>query len=147
MYDIEGKYSKLMKIADKKVPKLQKHDKQKRYSNICAATWGAKTIINNCADDEREMLKNRITGEKEAAERVKNVFELINTVIAALALLMSTIAMAVKNSDFKLNHEEVVAIIMPVAILVVIYILIYALCGIRQSKIIKKSNFLLKLFR
>lgn len=140
MYDIEGKYKKLMIIANGKVPLLKRNDKQKKIQGMNDKVFAAERIIVNCQKDEKRMLRYKVIESLGVAERMKSIFDVMNICIAGLTLLASVIGTK------ELPDEQWIIVLRTIAIAVIAYALIILGCVIHQNKEIKSNRFLLQLF-
>ncbi len=140
MYDIEGKYKKLMIIANGKVPLLKRNDKQKKIQGMNDKVFAAERIIVNCQKDEKRMLRYKVIESLGVAERMKSIFDVMNICIAGLTLLASVIGTK------ELPDEQWIIVLRTIAIAVIAYALIILGCVIHQNKEIKNNRFLLQLF-
>lgn len=140
MYDIEGKYKKLMILANGKVPLLKRNDKQKKIQGMNDKVFAAERIIVNCQKDEKRMLRYKVIESLGVAERMKSIFDVMNICIAGLTLLASVIGTK------ELPDEQWIIVLRTIAIAVIAYALIILGCVIHQNKEIKNNRFLLQLF-
>lgn len=140
MYDIEGKYKKLMIIANGKVPLLKRNDKQKKIQGMNDKVFAAERIIVNCQKDEKRMLRYKVIESLGVAERMKSIFDVMNICIAGVTLLASVIGTK------ELPDEQWIIVLRTIAIAVIAYALIILGCVIHQNKEIKNNRFLLQLF-
>lgn len=146
MYDIEGKYKNLMMIAEGKCIKLHKKDNQIKYRYVASRFWDAKVIIENCSEEERRMLHRWILCKKESAEQEKTVFDLINTALLALTLVVYACNLVIEGMKMTLQSGNALLLFSCFMIPSAIYILIYTSRCIHRSKTLKCVNFLLNLF-
>lgn len=145
MYDIEGKYKKLLQIADDKIPKRFCSDKQKRYLSECEKYWDIKVILNCCHEDERVMLETYLLYHKEIYENGKALLELMNFIILCFNLLIYTFTLAVTGKNLELSGEGLKVIIYALGAVCVIYILIYGIFTVFYRDKLKKIIYILKI--
>lgn len=145
MYDIESKYKKLMTIASGKCPKFHEVDKSIKYRCIGSRFWDAKVIIQNCKDDEKEMLRIWILHKRELVKQEKAIIDLINVALVIFTLMVSVCAMIVDSMEISFQKDDAVTMFACIMIPAMIYLLIYVAESNKISKTINRTSFLLDL--
>lgn len=145
MYDIEGKYKKLLQIADNKIPKRVCFDKQKRYLSECERYWDIKVILKCCHEDERVMLETYLLYQKEICENGKVLFELMNFIILCFNLMILTYTMMVSGDNMELSRKSLIIIDCSIGAICVVYILIYGIFTELFRSRLKKIIYILKI--
>lgn len=102
MYDVEGKYRQLMKIAKGEVPKMNRYDSKRKYTCFASQVHAAKAILMRCRDDEKKMILWRILKEQEAVKNGKSVISVAAFCMSGMSLLMVAI-----NALFDVSHDFV----------------------------------------
>ena len=91
------------------------------------------------------MLRTWILYKKESAEQEKSVFDLINTALLILTLMVYACSLVIEGMDITLQRNDALLLLSCFMVPSGIYILIYTLLSIRRSRVLKGVNFLLNL--